>query len=369
MPPRKTTLLAALAAAWIAGWIGPQIQAATLTKVEWQTGTEAGTESLVLRFSDGIPGLDAGMESWGLGVWLPGIKLDTIEAEGIRVTGEAAGARLRVERPGMELRAVRIEGDSVRLLLSRRAPLEATPSSSYRIGVGDVISVAVYKNPDLSGDFTVAADGTLNIPLVGTILVRGLSDVELAERLREILAKDFLVDPQVTVTVKTYLSQWAHVTGAVPRSMRVALSPGMTFKDILSEAGVALAPGQQIVLSHAGGSGQTLTIVAETLESADLPPPRDGVVLTVQDPAYVFVQGEVRRPGRLALTPSMTLLQAIALAEGLTEWAGKKDVRVRRTLGGETTEEIVNLKKVEERKAPDVELKAGDIILVRRKVL
>ncbi len=368
MPPRKMKMLAATAAVWAAGSIGPDLLASTLTRVEWQAGAQPGTEILILGFTDGVPKLDVEATSFGLSVWLPGMKLDAVEAEGIRVQGEAAGSRMRVERPGIELRSIRVEGDGIRLLLKRRAPENAVPSS-YTIGVGDVVTVAVFKNADLSGDFTVAADGTLNIPLVGTIVARGVTDVELGAQLREILEKDFLVDPQVTVTVKTYQSQWAYVTGAVARALRVPLSPGMSIKDILSEAGVALGPGQQIVFTRVGGSGETLTIDSDSMDTSELPAPRDGDVLTIQEPSYVFVQGEVRRPARLALLPSMTLLQAIALAEGLTEWANKKDVRVRRPLEGENAEEVVNLKKVEEQKAPDIPLKAGDIILVRRKIL
>lgn len=357
-----------VALAFLAGWTFTGLRAATLSKAEWQAGSSAGVESLVLQFAGGAPELVVDAQPWGLSIFLPGMKLGAIGTEGIRLLEEPGGSRMQVDRPGVEIRSVRFEGDSVRILLGARVAQDAG-GQTYKLGAGDVITVTVYKNPDLTGDFTIAPDGTLNMPFVGTIPAKGLTDVALTERLREILAKDFLVDPQVSVTVKTYQSQWVYIAGSVGKASRVPLSPGMSFKDILSEAGVGLVPEQQLILTRAGGKGESLTIDADAIDRIGLPAPRDGDVLSIQEPAYFFVQGEVRRPGRLALSPALTVLQAISMAEGLTEWASKKDVRVRRTVNGETVEEVVNLKKIEDRKTPDIPIRPGDLILVKRKVL
>lgn len=340
-----------------------------LSKVQWEAGPEKGTESLVLSFDGPVPSLSVESEPDGLVVWLPGLTVGQLSAPGIRASAESGGTRLRIERPTAELRSVALEGDSVRILVTVPAVGESRSVGAYRIGVGDTVQVSVYKNADLSGEFTVAHDGTINIPLVGPVAAGGLTDSELSSRISRILDKDFLIDPQVSVAVKNYQSQWIYVTGSVARAVRIPLSPGMAMKDALSEAGVALGPGQVAILTRAAGTGETLTLDDSALEAPDCPPPRDGDVLTVTEPAYVFIQGEVRRPGRLPLTPSMTVLQAIAMSEGLTDWANKKDVRILRTIGQETMEEEVNLKKVEERKSADPLLKPGDVILVRRRVL
>jgi polysaccharide export outer membrane protein len=67
----------------------------------------------------------------------------------------------------------------------------------------------------------------------------------------------------------------------------------------------------------------------------------------------------------------MTLLEAMALVEGLTDWANKKDVRIlRREDGsGSQREVMVNLRDVESGRAPDPELKPGDVVLVGRRFL
>lgn len=343
--------------------------AATLTRVEWEAGSGNGEESLALIFAVPAPRLSVEASPGGVEVWLPGVAVAEVTAAGIRAVAEPGGTRLRIDRAGADLRSVSWDEETVRIRLAVPAGREMRASSGYRIGVGDVITVSVYKNTDLSGEFPVAHDGTINLPLVGPVRAAGLSDTELAERIAAILDKDFLIDPQVSVSVKTYQSQWIYVTGAVARASRTALSPGMTMKDALSEAGVALAPGQVAVLTRAAGGGDPIPLFAEALEAPDCPMPRDGDVLTVSEPAYVFIQGEVRRPGRIPLTPDLTVLRAIAMSEGLTEWANKKELRILRSLGQETVEERVNLKKVEERKIADPPLKAGDVVLIRRRIL
>jgi polysaccharide export outer membrane protein len=294
--------------------------------------------------------------------------LESAETEGIRVLDEEAGSRILIDRPGARLQSSRVVERTLRLVVAVPA-VPGGPSQAYRVGVGDVVHVGVYKNDDLSGDFSVAPDGTITLPLVGTVPAAGLTDTELADQLRRILERDYLVDPQVAVTVRSYQSQWVYVAGTVPRAVRIPISPGMSLKDVLSEAGVALGPGQTVILTRTGSDGQTLTLESSALESETAPAPHDGDVLNVQDPQYVFTQGEIARPGRLLFTKGMTILQAISLSEGLTSWANKKEVRILRTMNGETVEELVNLKKVEERKSPDVPLHAGDVILVKRKVL
>lgn len=345
--------------------------AATPLRVVWEKGGVPGAESLLLAFDASAPQLSIAAMSGGLDIWLPGLFLTESPAEGVQVGREVGGTRLRVSRPGVELRSVDFDDKEVRIRIAGAVDTATSPraDSNYRVGVGDIVNVTVYKNQDLSGEFPVAHDGTINLPLAGPIPARGFTDTELAARIAAVLGEDLLIDPQVSVSVKTYQSQWVYVTGSIARAQRVALEPGLGLKDALSEAGVALGPGQVVVLTRAAGAGETATLDAEALDNPGAPLPRDGDVLTVSEPAYVFIQGEVQRPGRFPLTPSMTVLQAIAMAEGLTEWANKKEVRILRTVGQEMLEEAVNLKRVEERKLADPTLKPGDVILVRRRVL
>jgi len=363
---RRERILGALIVAVLAAVL-PGVWATTLRKVDWQDGLDSGTDTVVLTFDAKSPKLQVETKPQGLELYFAGLEMPNSSAGGLRVVSEAGGARLFLERPGAQLRSVAVEDTVVRVVMSK--PSQATRSTSaYRIGVGDLIGVSVYKNPDLSGEFQVDHDGTFTLPLVGPVKAEGRTAPELADDLTQLLGKDYLVDPQVSVTVKTYQSQWIYVTGSVGRAVRIPLSPGMTLKDALSEAGVALGPGQIVALTRFG-ENTSRDLDSAGLEAADCPLPKDGDVLTVREPNFFYIQGEVRRPGKFVLTQDMTLLQAIAVSEGLTDWASKREVHIRRASGDETSELVVNLKKIEDRKDPDPALLPGDVILVKRKVL
>jgi polysaccharide export outer membrane protein len=92
-------------------------------------------------------------------------------------------------------------------------------------------------------------------------------------------------------------------------------------------------------------------------------------VVTVSEKDYFYIQAEVRKPGKYEIHPGLTLLQAIAVAEGLTDWADKTDIVVIRKQAGKESRQTLNLKKIERQKAPDMPLVAGDIIIVPRRIL
>ena len=87
-------------------------------------------------------------------------------------------------------------------------------TEGYLLGPGDVLDVRVWEEEDLSGAFTVGEAGNLEVPLVGSLLVLGRTVDSVSMELQQRLAKDFLVEPQVAISIKTYASQpvqqWIH---------------------------------------------------------------------------------------------------------------------------------------------------------------
>ncbi len=79
-----------------------------------------------------------------------------------------------------------------------------------------------------------------------------------------------------------------------------------------------------------------------------------------------FVRGEVRQPGRFPLTSGMTLLRAIAAAGGYTEYARPSRVQIMRADDGST--EVHNARRLEQNPEQDVEIRARDVITVRRSI-
>ena len=332
------------------------------------SGAAASQRTLTLELDAPPSAFGVTTSGKGVEVRLDATSLAAAAPPEIVVSSHDGLAALLVPSAGAVVREVRVSGKTLRVSL-----VEPTSgaSSSYRIGVGDVLYIAVYKNQDLTGEVTVSPEGTVTLPLVSEVPAAGSTETELAQRLTQILGKDLLVDPQVSVTVRTYQSQFVYVTGAVSQSRRVALRPGLTMTGILAEAGVALAPGQVAVLKRGASvaGAPPITLGSDELESEAAPTPRDGDVIVVHERDSVLLAGEFRRGGKLPIDPGTTLLQAVALSEGLTEWANRSEIRILRKSNGPLQEIRANLKRIESRKDPDVPLAPGDVILVKRRSL
>ena len=95
---------------------------------------------------------------------------------------------------------------------------EAQAVEAYRIGVDDVVRVAVWQNPDLNVTVPVRPDGRISVPLVGDVVAGGRTPEEVAAEIKTALEK-FVRNPQVTVIIvplrsPEYFAR-ARVTGAV----------------------------------------------------------------------------------------------------------------------------------------------------------
>lgn len=112
--------------------------------------------------------------------------------------------------------------------------------SEYRIGIGDVMNINVWKNPDLGVSVPVRPDGKISAPLVGDIVVAGLTPEEVAAEITRRLSR-FVRTPNVAI-IMTQLGSTAYisrvrVTGAVGQSVSLPHSQGMTILDAVLAAG------------------------------------------------------------------------------------------------------------------------------------
>ncbi|MCP5182957.1 MAG: polysaccharide biosynthesis/export family protein [Pseudomonadales bacterium] len=113
-------------------------------------------------------------------------------------------------------------------------------AEKYLIGVGDSLSVNVWRNPDLSVSVPVRPDGMISVPLAGDVPVGDKTPEEVAAYVTEQLRK-FIRDPHVTVIVTqmgsdAYRSR-VRVTGAIKKPVSVPYRQGMTVLDMVLEAG------------------------------------------------------------------------------------------------------------------------------------
>lgn len=119
-------------------------------------------------------------------------------------------------------------------------PNEFALDSNYRIGVGDQLSVQVWRNPELSTQVPVRPDGKISSPLVGDIVAAGLSTQELSKTITDKLA-GYVRNPEVTIIVTNPASadflRRVRVTGAVRNPISIGYRQGMTVLDLVLEAG------------------------------------------------------------------------------------------------------------------------------------
>lgn len=113
---------------------------------------------------------------------------------------------------------------------------EEPEQGSYEIGVGDVLQVFVWKEPDLSRDVTVHPDGNVSVPLLGEVRAAGRPPAEVSRELQERLAR-FIAAPVVTVSLAQANSARFFVIGQVAAAGAFPLTGRMTVLQGLALAG------------------------------------------------------------------------------------------------------------------------------------
>lgn len=156
-------------------------------------------------------------------------------------------------------------------------PAAAAAQNEGTLNPGDVVRVTVYRNADLSGELTVAEDGTLIHPLYRDVRVAGLTRAQLDERLRAHLTRydaepAFVAEPLVRVTV----------AGEVRQPQVATVPPGTTvFQAVAQAGGVGAAGRANRVLLVRQGQSQTLDLTLPTNPGAS-EPVRSGDMIVVE---------------------------------------------------------------------------------------
>lgn len=249
--------------------------------------------------------------------------------------------------------------------------------SEYVIGAQDVLTVTVWDSPDLSGKYTVEADGSFSFPLIGRIKAGGLTLRQFEQELNKRLADGYFKNPQVSVAVETYRSQRIFIVGEVRNPGAYQLTGDMTLIEAIARAGsttnaasleaiVVRAPaGKQSdgpILPGQQGNAETHRVNLRDLQSGALAKNialRDGDTIYVPRAASIYVFGQVRSPGAYALQDAdTTVLQALSLAGGVTDRGAMNRIRIVRVVKGEKVEIKVKLTDL---------VQPGDTIIVPEK--
>jgi polysaccharide biosynthesis/export protein len=279
-------------------------------------------------------------------------------------------------------------------------PVEApqpakTPAMLYRgiIGPGDTVTIVSLDCEEISKPWRVGNTGDLNLPMVGRIHIAGMT-VEQLEQELVLRLRRFIREPQVTAYISEFRSQPIMVVGAVEKPGTFQREENETLLQALTLAG-----GPKGILGKVM-HGPTLTIT-RNLKYGPIPLPNarndpggkfsiaelslkdvmngssaaanlalqpEDVVNVSTKPPFVYVVGEVNRPGavELATQDHMSMVQLLAVAGGMTRDASPAKTEILRVTadGLYVKKGSVNAKSVMSGKASDVKLVAGDVVVV-----
>ncbi len=277
--------------------------------------------------------------------------------------------------------------EAARPFLSAAPPPEGSaipklpPPAPPALVPGDVLSIQVYQQPDLTLEARVPPAGVFTFPLIGPVEAAGRTTAAVERDIRDRLGKDFLRDPSVTVTVKEYARRLVYVLGGIAKPGGYEMSPrhGITLLQLVASAegftDRAYKEYAQIVRRR-GDAREVIRIsvaevereVARGRPEADVELQPDDLVVIPSAARVVYVLGQVKNPGAfpLPVDTRVTVSMAVSQAGSYTKFASTSGIQLlRQPPLGEPQKFSVDLDAVMDGKLEkDVELQPGDIIWV-----
>ena len=295
-------------------------------------------------------------------------------------------------------------------------PMASAGQREYTIGPEDVLDINVFEAQEMNREVRVSASGEISLPLLGAVRAAGLTPRELETTLQDLLHQKYMKDPHIGVFVREMQSHPVSVMGAVRKPGIFQIRGSKTLLEILSLAeGLADDAGEEVIILRGAGQNNAPGSLAQKendvtesspamrlqepdraaamggdtgkssafsqnmvrvnlkdlLDSTDPshnPAVYPGDIVKVSRAGIVYVVGAVKRPGGFAMKTNerISVLQAIALSEGLTRTASKTGARIIHTneQNGARTGTPIDLGKILTGKSPDPMLGPKDIVFV-----
>lgn len=250
--------------------------------------------------------------------------------------------------------------------------LHSRQETGLRIGVGDMVQVAVFDTPELSAKLRVNADGTVELPVAGSAAVSGMTPQEAGDAIAKHLQDaQIMIDPRVTVTIVDYATQEVSVLGEVKSPGNyLLLGPHSLYNALSAAGGTTEKAGGDIMITHLADPQKLETIQVDSPNYSQLQRLTNvtaGDVIYVSRAGSVYVLGDVARPGEFSMVAGkrLTVLEAIALAQGTNADAAlSRAAIIRKTGDGGARIIPVDLKHVAQTAEGDQMLTAEDIVVV-----
>jgi polysaccharide export outer membrane protein len=239
------------------------------------------------------------------------------------------------------------------------------------IGGGDLLKVSIFGAPESDQEVRVDQAGNVSLSFIGSVHVAGLTNTEAQDLIaKKLVAGGFFAQPQVSVFEKEYATQGISVLGEVQHPGVYPILGTRRLFDVISLAGgTGPKAGRLVSISHRDHPELPRSVMLsndanESAKSNIEVFPGDTVV--VSRAGVVYVVGDVHRPSGVIMDngTNMTVLQAIAMAEGTNPTASLNKAKLIRTTPTGRQEMPLALKDMLSSKAPDMRLQAEDIIFV-----
>ena len=245
---------------------------------------------------------------------------------------------------------------------------EAPAGGTLRLDAGDVLEIRVFDTPELSGKFRVDSQGDISLPVGGSVKVKGLMPEQVQSAIEQrFRQRDILRDPHVEVFVLEYATQRVTVMGEVRNPGVYPMAGKRNVLDFVSAAGGPTnSASKTAILTRKNSLTPPISVDLNGSQPNGPQPqiePGDRIVVTRA--GIVYVVGDVGRPGGYLIEnkDTITVLRAIALAQGLNKTA-KLDAKLIRNSATGRTETDLPLKKILANQAADPPLQNEDILFV-----
>lgn len=217
-------------------------------------------------------------------------------------------------------------------------PVWAQDQEAYLLGPHDQIEVRVFREADLSTLARIQSDNSILMPVIGRVVVGGLTEQDAVKRIQQALIDGGVVqEPAVTLRISAYGSKRVAVLGYAVSPGTYYLDRTSTISDVLAGAGGAQVEGADFLYftdyDPATGQSERIKLVIQDIlgdGSTDLDRPMgNGDKIYIPRAPVFYIYGQVKAPGTYRLFPGMTAEQALATAGGVTEMGKASSLNFR----------------------------------------
>jgi polysaccharide biosynthesis/export protein len=250
------------------------------------------------------------------------------------------------------------------------ATAQAHPKiEDYTVREGDLLQIVVIGENELSTTARVSTEGSMTLPLLGSLKVKGYSVHELERIIEDAYGRKYLQDPHVTILIKEQQGGKITLLGAISKPGTYDYYVRQPLLNVLAMGG-GLAPkaGTLVHVRRMNNDSSKTSVFIVDLEdlikngqeqlNVEI---EQGDVVFIPEAGAIYVEGAVEKPGSFSISQNMSIHEAIVRAGGFAWYAGDKIKLIRHA--EKTKKEVVELSS-KDIDAMDLVVRDRDVIFV-----